>query len=125
MKIAVASKSGSEVDQHFGHAERFLLYEFNQGSPLPVGEVAVEKFCSFDPDHPFRHRQFDAIVAALAGCQAVVTAMIGEYPLQELEKAGLRHIVASGPIDEALRAAHGELCGCACAGSKQGCRQES
>ena len=125
MKIAVASKTGIEVDQHFGHAERFLLYEFNQGAPQPVGEVAVEKFCSFDTDHPFRHRQFDAIVAALAGCQAVVTAMIGDYPLQELEKAGLKHVVASGPIDAALRAAHGKLCGCACSGRKKGCHQES
>lgn len=123
MRIAVASKSGTEVDQHFGHAERFLLYEFNQGTLQPVGEVAVEKYCSFDPDHPFRHRQFDAIVTALAGCQAVVTAMIGDYPRQELEKAGLKHVTAVGPIDAALRAAHGELCGCACQGEKQGCRK--
>jgi len=69
MRIAVASKSGTEVDQHFGHAERFLLYDFNQGRPQPAGEVQVEKYCSFDPEHPFRHRQFDAIVQALAGCR--------------------------------------------------------
>ncbi|MDO9080002.1 MAG: NifB/NifX family molybdenum-iron cluster-binding protein [Desulfuromonadales bacterium] len=116
MRIAVASKSGSEVDQHFGHAERFLLYDYNRGTPVALGEVAVEKYCSYDPEHPFRHRQFDAIVAALAGCRVVVTAMIGEYPLAELEKAGLKHVTASGPIAAALQAAHSAACGCACAG---------
>jgi len=119
MRIAVASKTGAEVDQHFGHAERFLVYEFNQGQPLQVGEVQVEKYCSFDPDHPFRHRQFNAIVEALAGCRAVVTAMIGDYPRQELEKAGMAHVAATGPIEEALRTAHAELCGCTCQGPKK------
>lgn len=119
MRIAVASKSGTLVDQHFGHAERFLIYDFNQGQPHQVDEVQVEKYCSYDPDHPFRHRQFDAIVAALAGCKVVVTAMIGDYPRQELERAGLRHHVAEGPIEAALHDAHRAVCGCACSGPKR------
>jgi predicted Fe-Mo cluster-binding NifX family protein len=102
MRIAVASKSGIEVDQHFGHAERFLIYEAGEGSVSRVGEVQVEKYCSFDPDNPMRHRQFDCIVEALKGCKVVITAMIGDYPRQELKKAGLLHIVAAGPIDPAL-----------------------
>jgi predicted Fe-Mo cluster-binding NifX family protein len=122
MRIAVASKSGTEVDQHFGHAERFLLFDYNQGNPQAVGEIEVEKYCSYVPDHPFRKSQFDAIIAALAGCKAVVTAMIGDYPRQELEKAGLRHIAATGPIAAALHAAHKELCGCGGARGK-GCRK--
>jgi predicted Fe-Mo cluster-binding NifX family protein len=119
MRIAVASKSGTEVDQHFGHAERFLIYDFAGGTPRRVEEVQVEKYCSLDPDHPFRHRQFDAIVAALKGCRVVVTAMIGDYPRQGLEKGGLTHVVALGPIDAALRAAHAEVCGCSCQGPKK------
>jgi len=119
MRIAVASKSGTVVDQHFGHAERFLLYDFNQGNPLAVGEVQVEKYCSYDPDHAFRKPQFQAIIEALAGCKVVVTAMIGEYPLQELEKAGLKHLVAEGPIAAALQAAHDSVCSGACSGPRR------
>ena len=74
----------------------------------------MEKYCSFDPDHPMRHRQFDGIVAALKGCRAVITAMIGEYPRQELEKAGLVHIAAAGPVGEALRRAPHTLSACVC-----------
>ena len=111
MLIAVASKSGSEVDQHFGHAERFLIYDCAGASPARVGEVTVEKYCSFDPANPMRHRQFDAIVSALAGCRAVVTAMIGEYPKQELAKAGIAAISATGAIEDALQAARTSLGG--------------
>jgi predicted Fe-Mo cluster-binding NifX family protein len=114
MFIAVASKSGTEVDQHFGHAERFLVFDCAAGAPQLVKEVPVEKYCSFDPDHAFRKPQFQAIVEALAGCRAVVTAMIGDYPRQELAKAGMVHINAVGPIEAALLAAHGQVCGCGC-----------
>jgi len=122
MRIAVASKSGTEVDQHFGHAERFLIYDFARGESTLVQEVAVERYCSFDPDHPFRHRQFDAIVAALAGCKAVVTAQIGELPAQELKQQGIVPISAVGPIPQALRTAHDQVCGCACR-NKGPCKQ--
>lgn len=110
MKIAVASKSGREVDQHFGHAERFIIYEVNAIETVARGEVSVEKYCSYDPEHPFRHRQFTAIIMALRECQVVVTAMIGDYPLAELRKAGLFHLTATGPIGDALQiAARGRL----------------
>jgi len=112
MLIAVTSKSGTEVDQHFGHAERFLIYDFAAGKARRVKEVAVEKYCSFDPENPMRHRQFDGIVAALKGCRVVVTAMIGEYPKQELAKAGITAVSATGPIEEVLRTAHKSVCGC-------------
>jgi predicted Fe-Mo cluster-binding NifX family protein len=122
MRIAVASRSGIDVDQHFGHAERFLIYDFNQGRPEVLEEVKVKKYCSFDPDHPFRQRQFDAIMASFAGCKAVISAQIGEYPRQELEKAGMMHFAATGPIEAALRLAHAALCGCSCQGLRA-CRE--
>jgi predicted Fe-Mo cluster-binding NifX family protein len=118
MLIAVASKSGVNVDQHFGHAEKFRIYKYSSSGSQQVREVEVEKYCSFDPDHPFRHRQFDAIAKALAGCQAVVTAQIGELPKQELEKLGIRAVSAVGPIEPALTMTHDSLCGCACSKCK-------
>lgn len=110
MRIAVASQSGTDIDQHFGHAERFLIYEYRSGNPQRLSEVRVEKYCSYDPDHPFRHRQFDSIVKALEGCRAVVTAQIGELPRQELLKAGMAPVIASGPISDALKLAHDSVC---------------
>jgi predicted Fe-Mo cluster-binding NifX family protein len=118
MLIAVASKSKTEVDQHFGHAERFLVYDCKGGEPKLVREEAVEKYCSYDPDHVFRRPQFQAITDALSDCKVVVTMQIGEYPRRELEKAGLAHIALDGPIETALLAAHDSVCGCGCKGPK-------
>jgi predicted Fe-Mo cluster-binding NifX family protein len=117
MLIAVASKSGTEVDQHFGHAVKFRIYKYRKGNPTQVAEVEVEKYCSFDPDHPFRHAQLHGIVAALRECKAVVTAMIGDLPKQELEKAGFQVVSTTGPLGPALKMAHDAVCQCSCGGA--------
>ena len=116
MLIAVASKTGQEVDQHFGHAECFRIYKYRKGDPVQVDLKKVEKYCSFDADHPFRHAQLDGIVKALEGCRAVVTAMIGELPRQELEKHGFKVVSMEGPLEAALKAAHDAVCQCHCDG---------
>ena len=98
MLIAVASKDGKEINQHFGHAERFLIYNVENGQAKLVDERAVDRYCSFDPKHPLRGHLLKNIFAALAGCRAVVTAQMGEHPKGELEKLGIEPFVASGPI---------------------------
>jgi len=118
MLIAVASKSGTEIDQHFGHAEKFRIFKYRKGDPVQVDEVEVEKYCSFDPEHPFRHKQFDGIADALKECKAVVTAMIGELPKQELENLGFKVISTEGPIEPALKLAHDTVCQGGCDGHR-------
>ena len=126
MLIAVATKSGTEVDQHFGHAESFKIFKYRKGDPVQVSEVEVEKYCSFDPEHPFRHRQFDGIAEALKDCKAVVTAMIGELPRQELEKLGFKVISMTGPIEPALKVAHDTVCdGSKCQGMPATCEHSN
>lgn len=119
MLIAVTSKNGTDIDQHFGHAERFLIYDYGGGSPELFKEVQVDKYCSYDPDHPFRQPQFDAIVKALDGCKAVVTAMIGDLPKQELQKVGIIPLVTGGSIADALKLAHDNVCAGDCSGRKR------
>ena len=102
MLIAVATKDGREIDQHFGHAERFLIYDITDGNVRLVDEKKVERYCSFDPEHPLRGHLLTSIVEALAGCRAVVTAQMGEHPKAELERLGVEPYVAVGPIKSTL-----------------------
>ena len=124
MLIAVATKTGTQVDQHFGHAESFKIFKYRKGDPVQVNEVEVEKYCSFDPDHPFRHRQFDGILEALKDCKAVVTAMIGELPRQELEKHGFKVVSMQGPLEPALKMAHDAVCDGNCSGNTEACEHK-
>jgi predicted Fe-Mo cluster-binding NifX family protein len=102
MLIAVASKDGKDINQHFGHAERFMIYEVEEGDARLVDEKKVERYCSLDPDHPMRGDLLKSIAAALAGCRAVVTAQMGEHPRNELEKLGVMPFVTTGPIKQVL-----------------------
>lgn len=98
MLIAVASKDGKEINQHFGHAERFLIYEVKDGDAKLVDERKVERYCSYDAEHPLRGHLLHGIAEALAGCRAVVTAQMGEHPKGELEKLGVETFMTCGPI---------------------------
>lgn len=123
MLIAVTSKSGTEVDQHFGHAESFRIFKYRRGRPVQVDQIKVQRYCTLDLEHPFRRAQLNGIVKALEDCQAVVTAMIGELPKLEMEKAGFKVIIAEGPLEPALKQAHDAVCdGSQCGGRPVQCQ---
>jgi predicted Fe-Mo cluster-binding NifX family protein len=102
MLIAVASKDGKEINQHFGHAERFLIYDVDGGEAKLVDEKKVERYCSYDADHPLRAHLLKAIADSLQGCSAVVCAQIGQGPQMEMERLGIDTFVADGPIKATL-----------------------
>lgn len=102
MLIAVASKDGKEINQHFGHAERFLIYDVDGLDAKLVDEKKVERYCSYDQDHPLRANLLAAIAEALKDCRAVVCAQIGQGPQMEMERLGLDTFVAEGSIKATL-----------------------
>lgn len=102
MLIAVASKDGIEINQHFGHAERFLIYEVEGDKVDLLEERGVERYCSFDSDHPLRIHTLKATADVLKGCRGVVCSMMGEAPKLELEKLGVEPYVVEGEIRQTL-----------------------
>lgn len=102
MLFAVASKDGKEINQHFGHVERFLIYRVEDGTVTLLEERPVERYCRFDPDHPLRSHTLKDTAEALKGCRAVVCSMIGEAPKMELERIGVEPFVVEGDITQAL-----------------------
>jgi predicted Fe-Mo cluster-binding NifX family protein len=102
MLIAVASKDGKEIDQHFGHAERFLIYDVEGATATLVDEKQVERYCSYDADHPLRAHILEKIADALSGCRALLCVQIGQGPQMEMERLGIDTFVAEGPIRQTL-----------------------
>ncbi len=102
MLIAVASRDGLEINQHFGHAERFLIYDVVGTEAKLVDEKKVERYCSSDADHPLRTHILQAIADAVKGCRALVCAQIGQAPMMELERLGIDAFVTEGPIKPTL-----------------------
>ena len=98
MRIAVASKDGQQVDEHFGKASRFLLYETSEAGSRFVEERRCVPLSSGDPDHAFDLARFQAVLKALAGCRRVYVSRIGQRPAEELALLGIEPVVCTGAI---------------------------
>lgn len=99
MKIACASTNGIEVDEHFGTASEFYLFELEAGVLTRQGKVVVEPYSQGDQkDHPFAQNAFARVSAALTGCEQLYVVKIGDTPARELKKIGIEPIIYEGPI---------------------------
>lgn len=87
--VAVASESQGLVNQHFGHATEFQIYEVGAGAATFVGHRRVDLYCQggYGEDE-----QLPSIVQALADCHAVLVAKIGACPRDELKAAGIEPV---------------------------------
>ncbi|MDH4322066.1 MAG: hypothetical protein OEV73_11300 [Desulfobulbaceae bacterium] len=99
MQIAIVSTDGQNVDDHFGKAERFLIYESDGSAPVFIEARAVHPFSSGDQGHAFDRSRFEAVLTALSGCKEVYCTRIGDRPAEELNRAGIEPVLYDGPIN--------------------------
>jgi nitrogen fixation protein NifB len=87
--VAVATNGGGKVNEHFGHATEFQIYEVTSGSTTFVGHRRVDLYCQggFGEDE-----QLPSIVNAINDCHAVLVAKIGACPRDELKAAGIEPV---------------------------------
>jgi nitrogen fixation protein NifB len=84
--IAVASKGGGRINQHFGHATEFQIYEVDSRGARFVGHRRVDRYCG---DRRGDDAAMAATLAALEGVSALLCAKIGERPRERLAAAGI------------------------------------
>jgi len=84
--IAVASKGEGRINQHFGHAKEFQVYEVSTTGVKFVGHRRVDNYCKggFGEED-----SLDTVVRAINDCVAVFISRIGNCPREGLLKAGI------------------------------------
>lgn len=89
--VAVATKGGGRVNEHFGHVSEFQVFEVSATQALFVGHRRVDLYCQggFGDDE-----QLPSVVRAINDCHAVLVAKIGACPRDELLAAGVE------PVDQ-------------------------
>lgn len=98
-RIAVVSTDGQNVNDHFGKADRFLIYDLEDQVKF-VEERATETLSVDDPNHPFDPDKFGRIVARLNDCSKIYITRIGTTPEAKLNALGIETVVYSGPITD-------------------------
>ncbi len=84
--VAIATKGGGRVNEHFGHAREFQVYEASAKGVQFVGHRRVDAYCmdGFGED-----ATLDGVIAALEGVTHVLCAKIGDCPKDMLVAAGI------------------------------------
>lgn len=87
--VAVATKGGGRVNEHFGHVTEFQIFEVSATQALFVGHRRVDQYCQggFGDDE-----QLPSVVRAINDCHAVLVAKIGACPKDELTQAGIEAV---------------------------------
>ncbi len=95
--VAVATKGGGLINQHFGHAKEFQVYEVDGKQVQFIGHRKIDHYCQGGYGET---ATLENIIEAIADCKAVFVAKIGECPKEKLHAAGIQTVEAYDVIDK-------------------------
>jgi Uncharacterized conserved protein len=99
-RVAVASTDGKYVNEHFGRAKQFLVFELNDDGYQFIELRQNEPSCHVAQSDEGGHFH---TVQLLEDCKAVLVARIGPGAEQYLLQHGLKALIIPDFIDEALK----------------------
>ena len=109
--MAVATKGQGVVNQHFGHANEFLIYEASPAGVRFIGHRKAAQYCAGDDTCGEGESTIDITIKALADCEAMISAKIGFGPWEKLEAQGITPFsdYAYEPIEDAVIGVYREM----------------
>jgi nitrogen fixation protein NifB len=87
--VAVATKGGGRINEHFGHAHEFQIYELSTAGAKFVGHRRVDHYCQGGYGE---EETLDTVIRAINDCVAVFVAKIGSCPKKDLLAAGIEPV---------------------------------
>jgi nitrogen fixation protein NifB len=88
--MAVATKGSGVINQHFGHAKEFLLYEVDASGARLIGHRKTDLYCGGGDTCGDGESVLERTIRALQGCEVVLCSKIGIEPWHKLEAAGIK-----------------------------------
>lgn len=89
LRLAVASKEGVAISEHFGHAKRFYIYEITAKTCQLLEIREVSHYCL--GGHSDKGALID-ILETIKDCSAVFVAKIGDGPAEKLKARGIQAV---------------------------------
>jgi nitrogenase cofactor biosynthesis protein NifB len=103
LRFAVSSRGGVLVDQHFGHAEAFYIYEWQDGEARFKEFRKALTYCT--GDRGAKENLMDTMVKTIGDCNGVIALRIGEAPRNRFRTLGISTYTTYRPIEEAVKEA--------------------
>lgn len=109
-RFAVTTHSGMMVDQHFGQAKAFSVYEINNGKIRFIESRDVKQYCDGQDNCEEGQDKIDRIMQAIWDCAGVITMRIGLKPEERLtQEKGMAVFKTCGSIHECLMEAVSQM----------------
>jgi nitrogen fixation protein NifX len=105
IKIAVASSDGKYINQHFGMASQFLIFQLNDDGTHKFLELRKNKPACSTEGHS--ELSLEESVKLISDCQAVLTSQIGPGAIDLLLKNNIDPYIAPTFIEDALKQLEG------------------
>lgn len=93
IRIGFASSDGINVDEHFGHAKYWEIYDIGDEA-VEIGSRIVHSGCNCHDTS-----LLDETLEELSDCKALFVARIGEVAAAYLMQKGVRVFEAAGNIE--------------------------
>lgn len=100
-KVAIATTDGINIDEHFGRAKEFLIYEVDE-----QGTYKLLEHRENNPQCSSEHKDHttDTTSVLFADVNVVLASRIGPGPTRALQGQGVVAFSLTGSIDKALKA---------------------
>lgn len=101
VKLAVASKEGLAISEHFGHAKQFSIY---QATPEDCNLMEIREVSNYCLGQESDQSAMVGILEAIKDCHAVFVAKIGDGPTEKCQAVGVKAVsdYAYQAIDDSL-----------------------
>lgn len=98
-RIAVASNDGITIDQHFGKADKFLIFQF-EGTMIEL--IEERKNIPICGTNGHSEEKVYETIELISDCEVVFVNRIGIGPALALQEKGIKFYEVSIGINEAL-----------------------
>ena len=89
MLVAVATKGGGRINQHFGHATEFQIFEVDAAGVRFVTHRRCDNYCVGGYGE---EDKLELVIQTLEGIDTILCAKIGDCPREDLAAAGIEAI---------------------------------
>lgn len=101
IKVAVASSDGKYINQYFGMASQFMIFELNEDGTYQFLELRENKpACSVEGHSEL---SMEESVELISDCQAIIASQIGPGAIDILLKNNIDPYIAPSFIEDTLK----------------------